>query len=329
MRIPDVHQLIGGAWGPADSGEWLTVENPGRREMIARVPASGASDVDRAVEAAKAAFPAWRAKPSRERGALLIKHFDGGLRQQDDPRAPRSRPCTRARITDAWSQACSGEQPWGSVRTSCRASLGPGLARGHDRGDERSEAIDLAGAHVCGERDPPPGPGRPAPGMEPRRQGRLMPPLAVNRPTSGHTASDRQPGLPPAAQPAGSRVRQAIGARCQKPVPTHRRPGGKPNLPAVSQRGHRPGPRCRPGRIARRSARSKSGVHPSAAAAPEQRAGRRSPVPAWSDAAASPRTAIGTWAIGGHASTPQLLSIAQQVRIGACPRSPPLLLACA
>ncbi|MDX2933422.1 aldehyde dehydrogenase family protein [Streptomyces ipomoeae] len=84
VKIPDVHQLIGGAWGPADSGEWLTVENPGRRETIARVPASGTSDVDRAVEAAKAAFPAWRAKPSRERGALLIKLGDRIAEHQEE-----------------------------------------------------------------------------------------------------------------------------------------------------------------------------------------------------------------------------------------------------
>lgn len=70
--IPDVPQLIGGAWEPAVSGQWIEVENPGRREVIARVPASAAEDVDRAVAAAQEAFPAWRARPARERGALLI-----------------------------------------------------------------------------------------------------------------------------------------------------------------------------------------------------------------------------------------------------------------
>ena len=71
-----VNQLIDGVWGPADTGEWIEVENPGRREIIARVPASGVSDVDRAVAAAQKAFVGWRARPARERGALLIKIGD-------------------------------------------------------------------------------------------------------------------------------------------------------------------------------------------------------------------------------------------------------------
>ncbi|MDX3644269.1 aldehyde dehydrogenase family protein [Streptomyces sp. MB09-02B] len=84
VDIPAVHQLIGGVWAPADSGEWIEVENPGRRETIARVPASGASDVARAVAAAEAAFPAWRARPSRERGALLIKLGDRIAEHQEE-----------------------------------------------------------------------------------------------------------------------------------------------------------------------------------------------------------------------------------------------------
>jgi phenylacetaldehyde dehydrogenase len=75
-EVRSVEQLIGGVWGPSDSGEWIEVENPGRGEVIARVPASIPSDVDRAVAAAKDAFPAWRAKPSRERGSLLQKVGD-------------------------------------------------------------------------------------------------------------------------------------------------------------------------------------------------------------------------------------------------------------
>lgn len=69
--VPTVHQLIDGVWGPSDSGEWIEVENPGRKEILARVPASGPSDVDRAVAAAAKAFGAWRARPARERGKLL------------------------------------------------------------------------------------------------------------------------------------------------------------------------------------------------------------------------------------------------------------------
>ena len=52
--------LIGGMWTTAASGEWLDVLTPAHRgEVIARVPRAGREDVDRAVAAARAAFPGW------------------------------------------------------------------------------------------------------------------------------------------------------------------------------------------------------------------------------------------------------------------------------
>ena len=42
--------LIGGKWVEAVSGEVLSVENPGRRQVIADVPRGSAPDVDIAVE---------------------------------------------------------------------------------------------------------------------------------------------------------------------------------------------------------------------------------------------------------------------------------------
>jgi betaine-aldehyde dehydrogenase len=63
--------LIGGEWVPAADGRRIEVENPSRREPLASVARGGAEDVDRAVRAAAAAFPAWRALPARDRGKLL------------------------------------------------------------------------------------------------------------------------------------------------------------------------------------------------------------------------------------------------------------------
>lgn len=65
--------LIGGAWQAAASGETITVENPGRRAPIGEVPRGRAEDVDRAVAAAAAAFPAWARIPARDRGRLLAR----------------------------------------------------------------------------------------------------------------------------------------------------------------------------------------------------------------------------------------------------------------
>jgi aldehyde dehydrogenase (NAD+) len=60
---PETHlMLVGGAWTAAASGRWLDVETPRRRgQVIARVPRADGADVELAVAAAHAAFPAWRA----------------------------------------------------------------------------------------------------------------------------------------------------------------------------------------------------------------------------------------------------------------------------
>ena len=65
--------LIGGTWCDAAEGETLTVENPGRRELIGTVPRARAVDVDRAVNAAARAFPAWSRLPARDRGRALLR----------------------------------------------------------------------------------------------------------------------------------------------------------------------------------------------------------------------------------------------------------------
>ncbi|TNC23588.1 aldehyde dehydrogenase family protein [Amycolatopsis alkalitolerans] len=70
--LVDNAQLIGGEWVPAKSGETIDVINPATREVLARVPRGGAEDVDAAVRAAAAAFPAWRDTSPTERGALIM-----------------------------------------------------------------------------------------------------------------------------------------------------------------------------------------------------------------------------------------------------------------
>ncbi|HEY7625103.1 MAG TPA: aldehyde dehydrogenase family protein [Candidatus Limnocylindria bacterium] len=69
--------LIGGEWVRAADGRTFDVDTPAHRgRAIARVPASGAEDVDRAVRAAHAAFPGWRAVAPRERGRILTRIAD-------------------------------------------------------------------------------------------------------------------------------------------------------------------------------------------------------------------------------------------------------------
>ena len=67
----DYRILIGGELVEAASGETMDVIAPATGETIAKVPRCGAEDVDRAVEAAQAAAPAWLEKTPKERSELL------------------------------------------------------------------------------------------------------------------------------------------------------------------------------------------------------------------------------------------------------------------
>jgi len=68
--------LIGGEWVDGVEGTTIAVENPYDGSKIADVAEATAADVDRAVEAAEKAFPAWRALAAHERGRLLLKLAD-------------------------------------------------------------------------------------------------------------------------------------------------------------------------------------------------------------------------------------------------------------
>jgi len=74
--VKTYQQFIGGQWVDSASGETLEVINPANDQLIARVPKSSSEDVDRAVEAADAAFPAWGAATPAERSSALLKLAD-------------------------------------------------------------------------------------------------------------------------------------------------------------------------------------------------------------------------------------------------------------
>lgn len=63
--------LIGGAWVGADSGQTIAVTNPATGATLAEVPAAGAAETRRAIDAAHEAFPAYAALALNERVALL------------------------------------------------------------------------------------------------------------------------------------------------------------------------------------------------------------------------------------------------------------------
>src|SRR5258706_2924903 len=65
-----------GPFFPPRSGAYLDDVNPATEEVIAQIPDSDSLDIDDAVAAAKAAFPAWSRTPAAERSRLLLKLAD-------------------------------------------------------------------------------------------------------------------------------------------------------------------------------------------------------------------------------------------------------------
>jgi succinate-semialdehyde dehydrogenase/glutarate-semialdehyde dehydrogenase len=75
---------VDGQWIGADSKATVNVTNPADGAVIGTIPKMGAAETRRAIEAANAALPAWRAKLAKERSAILRKWFDLMMANQDD-----------------------------------------------------------------------------------------------------------------------------------------------------------------------------------------------------------------------------------------------------
>lgn len=68
--------LIGGQWVDAQNGATFETYNPATGEKLAECADACADDVDRAVRAARAAFPGWAAVSPAQRSALLLRIAD-------------------------------------------------------------------------------------------------------------------------------------------------------------------------------------------------------------------------------------------------------------
>ena len=87
LRDPSLFRqacAVGGKWIEADDGKTIAVRNPATGEVVGTVPAFGAAETRRAIEAANAALPAWRAMLAKERAAILRKLFDLMIANTDD-----------------------------------------------------------------------------------------------------------------------------------------------------------------------------------------------------------------------------------------------------
>jgi succinate-semialdehyde dehydrogenase/glutarate-semialdehyde dehydrogenase len=92
---------LNGLWCDADDGETIAVTNPATGAAIGSVPKMGAVETRRAIEAANAAWPAWRKKTAKERSAILRKWHDLMLANADDlaliMTAEQGKPLTEAK----------------------------------------------------------------------------------------------------------------------------------------------------------------------------------------------------------------------------------------
>jgi betaine-aldehyde dehydrogenase len=122
---------VGGRFEDA-GGELLEVRDPATWRLIGRIADAGEPGVDRAVQAARAAWPAWRATPARERAALIGKLADRLAEHQDE--------IARLDALDT-----------GNPLVAMRADIAKGIHQMHEAAglafEAKGETIPLPGLH--------------------------------------------------------------------------------------------------------------------------------------------------------------------------------------
>jgi succinate-semialdehyde dehydrogenase/glutarate-semialdehyde dehydrogenase len=92
---------VNGHWCEADSGARTEIRNPATDEVIGSVPNMARAETRRAIEAAQAAQPAWRALTAKERANRLRQWFNLIMANQEDlariMTAEQGKPLTEAR----------------------------------------------------------------------------------------------------------------------------------------------------------------------------------------------------------------------------------------
>ena len=93
--------FIDGAWLDADDGATLAVVDPATGMTLGKVPRMGAAETRRAIAAAQAALPGWRARTGKERAAVLRRWYELLMANQDDlaalMTAEQGKPLTESR----------------------------------------------------------------------------------------------------------------------------------------------------------------------------------------------------------------------------------------
>jgi alpha-ketoglutaric semialdehyde dehydrogenase len=71
-QVEELGLFIGGKWASPPGAKRFETINPATREPLASFVSGTVADVDRAISAAVAAYPAWKATPAPKRGAILL-----------------------------------------------------------------------------------------------------------------------------------------------------------------------------------------------------------------------------------------------------------------
>jgi succinate-semialdehyde dehydrogenase/glutarate-semialdehyde dehydrogenase len=92
---------IDGVWVDGDSGVTMAVTNPADGAVLGTVPRMGEAETRRAIDAADAALPAWRARTAKERSAVLRRWYELMIENQEDlarlMTAEQGKPLTESR----------------------------------------------------------------------------------------------------------------------------------------------------------------------------------------------------------------------------------------
>lgn len=79
-----MHAHVDGSWVSARSGATINVTNPADATIIGTIPSLDVAEVRDAIQAAQAAFPAWRARLAGERAAILRRWYELVIAHAED-----------------------------------------------------------------------------------------------------------------------------------------------------------------------------------------------------------------------------------------------------
>jgi len=138
---------INGQWVGADDGSVMEVNNPADNSVLGTVPRMGADETRRAIEAANDAWPAWKAKTAKERGAILRKFFELMHENVEDlaalMTAEQGKPLAESKgevgsfmndrrivVIKEPIGVCAAITPWNFPAAMITRKMGPALAAG-------------------------------------------------------------------------------------------------------------------------------------------------------------------------------------------------------